>query len=570
VLTQSDLLAVARGDRPADLVIRNGRLINVFSGTVEATDIALAGDRIAAIGRGYAAHTVLDADGAYLAPGLIDAHVHIESSLCTPAQFAAAVVPRGITCAVTDPHEIANVAGLAGIRYMAQAAQNLPIHLVIMASACVPATHLASSGARLSADDLAQLRRDGTVYGLAEVMNYPAVIAAETATLAKLAAFQGTPIDGHAPRITGPALNAYVAAGIGSEHEATTRAEAEEKLARGLYLLIREATNAHNLAALLPMITPANSRRICFCTDDRTPNDLLHTGSIDYMIRRAIDFGHDPIDVLRMATLNPSECYGLHTRGALAPGRMADLIFIDNLRDFSVQQVISGGKLVAQAGRLLPDCLPAHPIAWPQTARNTAWPQVDFAIRAQSNRIRVIGLHEGQLVTDARILDASISDGYAVADPSRDLLKMAVIERHHGRGTLGLGFIQGVGLQRGAIAGTVAHDHHNLIVIGADDRAMQTAAHAVGNMGGGLAVALDDQIVATLPLPVGGLMSDQPLHKVAAAYATLCAAAHAQGSPLHDPFMAMSFMALEVIPELKLTDLGLVDVTHFALVNLFV
>jgi adenine deaminase len=570
VLTQPDLLAVARGERPADLVIRNGRLVNVFSGTLESADIAIAGDRIAGIGHGYTGAAELDARGAYLVPGLIDAHVHIESSLCTPPQFAAAVVPRGVTCVVADPHEIANVAGLAGVRYMAQAGQDLPLAVVLMASSCVPATPMASSGAGLSADDLAMLRREGVVHGLAEVMNYPAVIQAERATLAKLAAFRGAPVDGHAPQITGFDLNAYAAAGISSEHECTTMAEAEEKLARGLYLLIREATNAHNLDALLPMITPANSRRICFCTDDRIPHDLLHEGSIDYMVRRAIAFGHDPVDVIRMATLNASECYGLPSRGAIAPGRMADLLLVDDLQDFHAQQVIAGGRLVAQAGQLLPDLIRAQPVKFTHTGVNIAWSLVDFAIRARTSRIRVIGAREGQLVTDARVLDATVVDGLAVADPGRDLLKLAVIERHHGRGNMGLGFIQGIGLQRGAIAGTVAHDHHNLVVMGADDGSMMTAARAVGDMGGGLAVAQDSQVVATLPLPVGGLMSDKPLPEVAAAYDALRAAAQALGSPLHDPLMAMSFMALEVIPALKLTDQGLVDVTQFALVDLFV
>lgn len=570
MLTQPDLLAVARGEHPADLIIRNGRLVNVFSGRVEAVDVAIAEDRIAGIGPGYTAAQELDAAGAYLVPGLIDAHVHIESSLCVPAQFAAAVVPRGVTCVIADPHEIANVAGLAGVRYMAQAGQDLPLTVVVMASACVPATPMATSGATLSADDLAMLRRDGVVHGLAEVMNYPAVIHGDRATLAKLAAFRGAPIDGHAPQITGHELNAYAAAGIGTEHEATTLAEAEEKLARGLYLLIREATNAHNLETLLPLITPANSRRICFCTDDRIPHDLLHEGSIDYMVRRAIAYGHDPIDVIRMATLNPSECYGLHQRGAIAPGRVADILLVDDLADFHARQVIAGGRLVAQAGQLLPDLIEDRQPALAQSNMNIAWTGVDFAIRARTSRIRVIGARANQLVTDARILEATVVDGLAVADPRRDLLKMAVIERHHGRGNMGLGFIQGIGLQRGAMAGSIAHDHHNLVVIGADDGSMLTAGRAVADMGGGLAVAHGDQVVAALPLPVGGLMSDRPVAEVAAAYDTLRGAAHAQGSPLHDPFMAMSFMALEVIPELKLTDQGLVDVTQFALVDLFV
>jgi adenine deaminase len=389
--------------------------------------------------------------------------------------------------------------------------------------------------------------------------------------LAKLAAFRGHPIDGHAPLVSGRELNAYIAAGISTEHECVTVDEAAEKLARGLYILIREATNAHNLHALLPLINARNSRRICFCTDDRIPQDLLSTGSIDAMVRVAIGAGIDPIEAIRMATLNTAECFSLHERGALAPGRMADLVVVDDLQAFQARQVITAGQLVAENGQMLPSLsLPStdtNPVA---DSINVNWNHLSFAIPARGSQIRVIGARDNQLITDAFTLDATIVEGHAVADPARDLLKMAVIERHHASGGLGLGFIQGFGLQRGAIAGSVAHDHHNLVVIGADDHSMMNAARAVAEMGGGLVVACDDQIRAQLPLPIGGLMSDQPVHAVAAAYDALRAAARDQGSPLHDPFMAMSFMALEVIPNLKLTDKGLVDVTQFALVDLFV
>jgi adenine deaminase len=571
VITQPDLIAVARGDRPADLLLRNGRVVNVFSGEIEEVDIAIAGNRIAGLGRDYDATEVIDVNGAIIVPGLIDAHVHIESSLCVPAQFVTAIVPRGVTCAIIDPHEIANVAGMAGIRYMAENSRNLPLTTVVMASSCVPATSMETSGATLTADDLATLMREGLVHGLAEVMNYPGVIHGDRAILAKIAAFRGHPIDGHAPQISGRELNAYVAAGIHTEHECVTVDEAAEKLARGLYVLIREATNAHNLHALLPLINTHNSRRICFCTDDRIPQDLLDIGSIDEMVRVAIAANIDPIEAIRMATLNSAECCSLHERGAIAPGRMADLVVVDDLNNFQARQVIAGGRLVAAEGRMLPDGqLPAastNPFA---NSINVHWNHLSFAIPARGTQIRVIGARENQLLTNAFTLDATIVDGHVVADTARDLLKMAVIERHHGSGSHGLGFIQGIGLQRGAIAGSIAHDHHNLVVIGADDNSMMTAARAVAEMGGGLVVAHDDQISAQLPLPIGGLMSDQPIHAVAEAYDALRAAARAQGSPLHDPFMAMSFMALEVIPNLKLTDKGLVDVTQFALVDLFV
>ena len=567
-----DLLAVARGDQPADLLLRNARIVNVFSGRIEEADIAIHGDRIAGIGPGYRAASVVDLGGAYVAPGLIDAHVHIESSLCLPPQFAAAVLPHGVTCAVTDPHEIANVAGLAGVRFMVECSRGLPLAVVTMASSCVPATQMETSGARLDAAELAELLADGSVHGLAELMNFYGVLNGDPGVLAKMAAFRGRPLDGHLPRLTGRALNAYVAAGVGSEHECVSVDEAAEKLARGLYILIREGTPARNLHALLPLITPENSRRICFCTDDRAPADLLDHGSIDFMVREAIAYGVAPVTALRMATLNTAEWFGLHGRGAVAPGRAADLIVFDDLRDLRVRRVYARGRHVAEEGALLPDVRLPAPVIPPAigSSVNVDWARLDLDIPARSTRVRVIGAIEGQLVTEERVLPASLRNGCAVADPARDILKMAVIERHHAGGAAGLGFIQGFQLQRGALAGTVAHDHHNLVVIGADDASMRTAARAVGAMGGGLAVAEGEQVSAQLPLPVAGLMSDRPVAEVRAAYDLLLDAARARGAAMHDPFMTLSFMALEVIPKLKLTDQGLVDVERFAFTDLFV
>ena len=567
-----ELLVVARGDKPADRVLRNGRVVNVLSGDIGEADIALYGEQIAGVGAGYAGKEEVDLQGAFVAPGLIDAHVHIESSLCLPAQFAAAVVPRGVTTVAADPHEIANVAGMDGVRFMAECSKGLPLQVVLMAPSAVPATHMETSGAVLTAKDLAGLLEEGTVHGLAELMNFPGTIQGDPEVLAKIAAFSGRPRDGHAPALDGQPLNAYAAAGPGSDHECATVEEAAEKLARGFYILIREATNARNLHTLLPLINERNSRRICFCTDDRMPGDLMEQGSIDYILREAIAFGIEPVTAFRIATLNSAEWFGLHDRGAIAPGRRADLMIFDDLNAPSATQVYSGGRLQAEGSCLLEGGSPSL-ASVPEAVSssvNVAWDSFDLRIAAAGSHVRVIGSLENQVLTEERILEARIDGGQAVADPARDILKVAVVERHRASGSMGLGFIQGFGLQRGAVAGTIAHDHHNLVIIGVDDASMTTAAKTVAEMGGGLAIADGAETLTALPLPVAGLMSDQPLARVRTDYDALLDAAHELGSTIYDPFMAMSFMALEVIPKLKLTDLGLVDVETFNFVDLFV
>jgi adenine deaminase len=370
--------------------------------------------------------------------------------------------------------------------------------------------------------------------------------------------------------VSGKRLNAYAAAGVGSDHECVTPAEAREKLARGLYLLIREATNARNLDALLPVITRSNARRVCFCTDDRTPVDLLAMGSVDHMVRRAIEFGIEPIEAIRMATLNPAEWFGLRHAGAVAPGRRANVFVFDDLRRPEARMVFSHGRLVARDGRMVEGDGSSVAVGTSPVGRcDVNWETVRWDVPVRPGNLRVIGSLPDQLVTEHRVMRPTVAEGHAVADVSRDLLKMLVIERHRGTGNVGIGFVQGFGLRRGAIAGTVAHDHHNLVAIGADDTSMQSAARAAAAMGGGLAVAVGENVVARLALPVGGLMSDRPLTEVADGYAKVMAAARELGSPLADPLMAMSFMALEVIPALKLTDQGLVDVEQFKIVDLF-
>jgi len=564
------LIEIARGDKPAAVLLKNAQLINTFTGEIVKTDIAIRRSRIVGIGPGYNAKQVIDLKGKYVAPGYIDAHVHIESSLCIPTEFSRAVMPRGVTSVVTDPHEIANVLGLEGISFMLDQAKYGVLSMYVMASSCVPATDMETSGARLEAYDIEHLLGNPWVLGLAEVMNYPGVVNADPKMLEKLDAFQDSVIDGHAPGLSGKLLNAYVAAGIRSDHECTTVEEAREKLRLGMTLFIREATNAHNLLALLPVVTPENSHRVCFCTDDRVPADLLDEGSVDHMVRVAIQQGIDPVRAIQMATINPAEYFGLRDRGALAPGRRADLFVFSDLNQPIAEQVYRGGYLIAQDGKMLPT---EGEQGWSiqlRSSMNVRWEAIDFAIVALGAQARVIGSIPNQLVTEHRTESIKRAGDQAVADVERDILKMAVIERHRATGNIGKGFIHGFGLQRGAIAGTVAHDHHNLVVIGADDQSMMTAARAVGEMRGGLIAANGDQVIAKLPLPVAGLMSDQPIEQVRSQMDALLKAAHDMGSTLRDPYMAMSFMALEVIPSLKLTDVGLVDVDQFKVVDLFI
>ena len=565
-----DLLRRARGAEPADLVLDHARVVNVFTGEIEDAAVAVAGDTIVGVGRGWEARRVVDVEGRYLAPGLVDAHVHVESAMVPPRELARAVVPRGVTTVVADPHEIANVLGLAGIRFMLDDARAAPFTMYVNAPPCVPASSLDTSGASLPAAELASLLREPEVLGLAEVMDFPAVVAGRPELVAKLEAFRGRVIDGHCPGLAGRELDAYVAAGIASDHESTTVEEARERLRRGMTIFLREATAARNLRALLPLVTPHTERRFCLCTDDRQPADLLDEGSVDHLVRLAVAAGLAPVTAIRLATLNAAEHFGLRDRGAVAPGRRADLIVFDDLRAPRPDHVYVAGVLVARRGALL-----ERPVDRPVPPGVTGsvrvdWSRVDLRIPARGRRVRVIRVVPDQVVTGEEVMEATIRDGEAVADPLRDLLKMAVIERHGRSGNVGRGFVTGVGLRRGAIAGTVAHDHHNLVVIGADDRSMWTAARAVAGAGGGQAAAEADRVLALLELPIAGLMSPLPIEAVRDRMGGLLGAARALGSRLHDPFMAMSFLAMELIPKLKLTDLGLVDVARFAPVPLFV
>jgi adenine deaminase len=563
-----DFIKIARGIQPAETLLKNVRLVNVLTGEIYPTHIALAGTRVVGIGDGYQAEHEINLGGRYVCPGFIDAHVHIESSMVPPREFARAVLPHGVTTVITDPHEIANVLGLEGIRFMLQDAKYGPLSMYVNASSCVPATHMSTAGAQLEFYDLAPLLYEPWVLGLAEVMNYHGVLNGDKRMLEKMRSFSGRVIDGHCPGLVGKDLNGYIAAGVRSDHECTTVEEAREKLRLGMTIFIREATNARNLRPLLDLIKPENQMRICFCTDDRQPADLLDEGSIDFMVCTAIAEGIDPVTAIRMATINAADYFRLFDRGAVAPGRRADLVVFSDLHNLRPELVFRGGKLVAREGVMLPW---ERPISKTKTRGtvNINWGKVDLRVPADGKSIRVIGTIPDQLVTQQLIVKPRIENGWVAADPERDILKMAVIERHLATGNVGIGFIQGFGLKRGAIASTIAHDHHNLVVIGADDQSMMTAARAVADTLGGQAVADGDQVLAQLPLPIAGLMSDRPIEEVRDSAKKLIAAAQELGSNQHDPFMAMSFSALDVIPSLKLTDQGLVDVDKFEIVPVF-
>jgi adenine deaminase len=562
------LIRHARGDAPVDLLLSHARVVNVFTGEIDETDLALAGARIVGLGAYQAARTI-DLEGAYVAPGFIDAHVHIESAMVPPGEYARAVVPRGTTTVITDPHEIANVLGLDGIRFMFDCAKHGPLSMYVMASSCVPATGLETSGAVLHAEDLLPFKSDPWVLGLAEVMSYRAVVDGEPEVLRKLQTFAGSILDGHAPQLTGKALQAYVAAGIQSEHECTTTDEALEKLRLGLMIFIREGTVARNLSALVPLVTPANQHRFCFCTDDCQPADLLDLGHIDHLVREAIRRGLPPVTAIRLATWNAASYFHLHDRGAVAPGWRADLAVFDDLQAPRPRLVFRSGQLVAEDGRMV---VPprATPIKGLRGTMNVAWDRVGLRIPAAGRRARVISLVADDLITRELHEEMRIEDGVAVPDPARGIAKLAVIERHRASGATGLAFVRGLGLTHGALASSIAHDHHNLVVAGMDDVSMMTAARRVGQLNGGMVATSGDRILAEVPLPLAGLMSPAPVETVRAQVDAALAAARALGSPLHDPFMAMSFLALEVIPELKLTDQGLVDTTRMQHVELWV
>ncbi len=564
------LIDVAAGRTPADLVLRGGTIVNVFSGELLPGDVAIVGDRIAGIGA-YDGREVVDVSGQFVSPGLIDAHVHIESSMLAVPEFARLVSACGTTAVITDPHEIANVMGTEGIRYMLAASKYCPIHVYVMASSCVPASRFESAGAELDALDLEPLLGDRWVLGLAEMMNYPGVVHGDPDCLAKLEMMGDRPMDGHAPGLSGRDLCAYVATGIGSDHECTGLEEAREKLRHGLAIMIREGSQARNLEALLPLVNPQNLDRFMFCTDDKDVDDLLQQGQIDHMLRMAVAGGLDPVHAIRLATINPARYFGLRHLGAVAPGRLASLALFDDLTSFRVRRVYSAGRLVAEDGRSVVSAAESRPQVLRSTI-NVKWLEPEqFAVPAPSSepcRVHVIEVLEDRIDTERSIETITPRDGHLEADPQRDLARIAVIERHRAEGNIGHAFVRGFGLQHGAIASSVGHDSHNLVVVGTNALDMYTAAVHLVKIRGGFCVARDGQTLADVPLPVAGLMSTAGPEELSGQLQRLHAAAADLGGRLRRPFMALSFLTLSVIGKLKITDQGLVDVDAFELIPL--
>jgi len=564
-----DLIRAARGVIPCHLLLRNAQLINVFSGEIYPADVAIWHGYVVGFGD-YEAEQSIDLDGLYLAPGFIDGHVHLESTMIEVPQLARAVVPRGTTSVVCDPHEIANVMGYDGIRYILESSKYNPLNVFIMLPSCVPATRLETSGSELRAFDIYPFFKEKWVLGLAEVMNYPGLLQCDPDLLDKLKIIHRKRIDGHAPGLSGKDLYAYAASGVASDHECTTVEEAQEKLRAGLHIMIREGTAAKNLEDLLPLITPENSHRCFFVTDDRHLSDMVEEGHMDHVVRRAIACGLPPVTAIQMATLNTARYFMLNDHGAIAPGYFADMVAFESLTEIRVKKVFKNGELVASDGR--PGWnLADRPRMALRGSVNIKWLEGDeLRIPARTDQIRVIDLCDDQLLTGQSVEPARVEQGLAQSDPERDILKLTVIERHQASGKMGFGFVRGFGLRHGAMASTIAHDSHNIIVVGTNDQDMMAAVIQLNKLGGGLVFARDGEVVAELPLSVAGLMSRLPLEQVHQQQQQLLETVHAAGARQKDPYMALSFLALPVIPQLKLTDHGLVDVQRFQHVDLFV
>lgn len=564
----AEIIMAARGEKRVDLLIKNARIINVLSGEIYPSSVAVDNGLIVGFGD-YEAEKVVDLEGKYLSPGFLDGHMHMESSMIAPTEFARVVMPRGTTTVIVDPHEIANVRGIEGIKYILRANKAVPLDIYAMIPSCVPATPLETSGARLTAEDIMPSFTKDRVLGLGELMDFPGVLHKNPHVLRKMKVQGVNRIDGHAPGLSGKDLYAYVAAGAISDHECTNYEEAHEKLRLGMYIMLREGSVTKDVDALLPLVTPVNMRRCMFVTDDREPLDLVNEGHMSFVIKKAISRGMDPTVAFAMATINTAEYFGLKNLGAIAPGYIADLVVIEDFTDFNVTMVFKRGELVALEGKPLfsPVELDSSPV------RNTVkLPPItagSFSIPARGEYINVMGLIPDQIVTKKLTMKAKIENGFAVADIEQDILKMVVIERHNATGNIGKSFVHGFGLKKGALASTVAHDSHNLIVLGTNDEDMAVAANRIQELQGGQVIVIDGRVVEELPLPIAGLMSDMPLEKVKERLDRFDVITGDMGAKISHPFMKLSFLALPVIPELKVTDRGLVDVGKFDFIDIF-
>ncbi len=561
------LISVARGETPADLLLSHARIVNTFAGEIEEGNVAICGERIAGIGDYQQGREVIDLEGRYLSPALIDGHVHPESSMLHLARYAEAVVPRGICAIVTDLHEIANVKGLKGIQYMLSCAQLLPLDLYFMAPSCVPSTHLETSGAHVTSRDVETALALDIAIGLGEVMNFPGVLAADREVLAKIAAAEGKLVDGHAPGVGGRDLNAYIASGIHSDHESTSYEEAREKLLRGMYVMIREGSSEKNLEALLPLVTDKTYKRCLFVVDDRSCADLMEDGDIDAVVRKAIRLGLDPVRAIQLATINTADYFRLDALGAVAPGYFANLVVVSDLASFEADKVLYHGKLAAEKGH--PFFSPSVPedVEMTRTVHVKPFDKEALRMPARDGASLVIEIVPEQTVTRKVEARAKLEGGFIVADTEQDILKLAVVERHRATGNIGLGLVKGFGLKRGALASSIAHDSHNIVVAGTNDEDIYVAIKEVERLQGGLVVVADGSVLGSLALPVAGLLSTEPLQTVVRGLENLMELAAGLGCQVPHPFATLSLLALPVIPELRLTDLGLVDVVAFNLVD---
>ncbi len=564
---QARLIAVAKGELPADLILANTKVVNVFTGEVEPGNIAICGERIAGVGDYHQARQILDLGGKYLAPGLINGHTHIESSMLDITQYAQAVVPRGTLAVVTDLHELANVCGLEGIRYVLNCARRLPLELFLMAPSCVPATHLETSGASLGLEEIRQLLRWKGCIGLGEVMNFPGVLSGDEAALGKINLARGKAIDGHAPGVTGKNLTAYIAAGIYSDHESVSIEEAKEKLEQGMFTMIREGSSEKNLDALLPLVTDKTYKRCLFVVDDRSCVDLLGDGDIDAVVRKAIRRGLNPVRAIQMATINTAEYFRLDGLGAVAPGYLANLIVISELSSLQIDEVFYRGHPVAKEGKVSFALCQPDGKGLTNTVNIKPFSIEALKLSTSGQTEPVIEIVPGQIITKKKMERVKVKDRVIMPDIERDILKLVVVERHKAMGNIGLGLVTGFGLKKGALASSIAHDSHNIIAAGTNDEDIFTAIKEIERLNGGLVITADNKVLASLALPVAGLLSDQPLDMVVSKLERLEQTARDLGSKLPSPFSTLSFLALPVIPELRLTDVGLVDVNEFALIK---